>query len=175
MKRKYIIRQLEISRSHPDYMKLYYSRLKKEKWNIQGIGLKKENNPNWQGGKPKCLDCGKEITYLAKRCQKCAYKGKLNPSWAGGKKYIRQIRGTDKYALWRLRVFERDDYTCRYCFTRGGKLEVHHYPKSFKQLIKDYNIKTVEEALKCKKLWNLNLGITACKHCHNKTKKGVKT
>ncbi len=28
--------------------------------------------PNWKGGKHKCVDCQKEISYTAKRCKKCA-------------------------------------------------------------------------------------------------------
>jgi len=33
------------------------------------------------------------------------------------------------YDLWRKtrqRIFERDDYTCRYCGVRGGRLEIDH-------------------------------------------------
>lgn len=32
----------------------------------------KENHPNFKGGLPKCVDCGKELScYIAKRCKKC--------------------------------------------------------------------------------------------------------
>jgi len=34
----------------------------------------KENNPNWKGGKPKCMDCGKTIHYGRKRCIVCYNK-----------------------------------------------------------------------------------------------------
>src|SRR6266487_540488 len=30
--------------------------------------------PNWKGGKPKCLDCQKEVSYTSKRCKSCAAK-----------------------------------------------------------------------------------------------------
>ncbi len=32
-------------------------------------------NPHWAGGKPKCLDCKKELShYNSKRCRKCSNK-----------------------------------------------------------------------------------------------------
>jgi len=39
-----------------------------------------ENNPNFKGGKPKCLDCGKEINYISSRCKSCSKKGENNPA-----------------------------------------------------------------------------------------------
>jgi hypothetical protein len=34
-----------------------------------------KNNPNWKGGKPKCIDCGKLVSnYGYKRCRKCLNK-----------------------------------------------------------------------------------------------------
>lgn len=42
--------------------------------------------PNWRGGKPKCLDCGKQLVlYTAKRCKSCARKGDLAYQWKGGR------------------------------------------------------------------------------------------
>ena len=33
----------------------------------------KTNNPNWKGGMPKCIDCGRKLSrYNAIRCQSCA-------------------------------------------------------------------------------------------------------
>ena len=35
----------------------------------------KENHPNWKGGKPKCLDCNKEVSSRKhKRCFECSLK-----------------------------------------------------------------------------------------------------
>jgi hypothetical protein len=54
-------------------------------------------NPNYKGGKAKCVDCGKELsTYIAKQCQPCYFQsrigkpglhrfGKENPNWKHGR------------------------------------------------------------------------------------------
>ena len=44
--------------------------------------------------------------------------------------------------------------------------------KEFNQILKENNIKSVKEARQCKKLWNMNIGLTLCIQCHNSTKRG---
>ena len=46
--------------------------------------ISKENHPMWNGGKPKCIDCSKVISYVSKRCNSCAKKGEKAPNWKGG-------------------------------------------------------------------------------------------
>ena len=41
------------------------------KWLNEGAKKKGITAPNWKGGKPKCLDCGKIIKYTSKRCKVC--------------------------------------------------------------------------------------------------------
>ena len=55
---------------------------------------------------------------------------------------------------WRTAVFERDNYTCRSCGKKGGRLEAHH--------IKAY--KTYPELRHV-----LANGLTLCKKCHTET------
>ena len=38
------------------------------------LGNKGEKAFVWKGGKPKCLDCKKQVSHNSKRCYKCAGK-----------------------------------------------------------------------------------------------------
>lgn len=46
------------------------------------------NNPQWKGGRPKCLSCGGSVSrYDTKLCTKCygaTRLGENNPAWKGG-------------------------------------------------------------------------------------------
>jgi len=145
-------------------------------------------------GYTNCISCGHEIFGYKKKkkyCDDCRkiiksknlignkygrlarhLRGKDSPNWRGGVTSLRkQIRDSFKYREWRKKVFERDNYICQKCFIRGGYLEAHH-KVSFESLLIKYNIKSKEEADKCKNFWRITLGETLCKKCHNLTKRG---
>jgi hypothetical protein len=94
-------------------------------------------------------------------------KGENNPSWKGGITSLHKtIRRSMEYRLWKISVFERDKYTCQKCKTHGGYLEVHHI-KQFIDIIEENNITTIEQALSCKELFDIDNGITYCEDCHD--------
>jgi len=78
------------------------------------------------------------------------------------------IRSSFEMRQWRSDVFQRDSYTCQLCGQKSGDIEAHHI-KSFSQILEDNNIKTIEQALECQELWNINNGQTLCLKCHKKT------
>lgn len=95
-----------------------------------------------------------------------AFRGNKCHLWRGGKTKLKElIRSGLKYRIWRNEVFKRDNYTCNLCGHRGGNLESHH-KIALSKLIDNYNIKTFEEALNCKYLWEIDNGITLCIPCH---------
>lgn len=47
------------------------------KFGTKGISLYGKENPNYKNGKPKCIDCGKELCYGNIRCKKCHYKNQI--------------------------------------------------------------------------------------------------
>jgi len=134
------------------------STITKEKLRIAHLGKKhtKEQIEN------------RRIMMIGKRCgEKCNF-------WKGGITYLnRAIRNQFKYKQWVATCMARDNWTCGTCHTRGGILHVHHI-EGFAELLKLYNIRTVEDALKCAPLWDLKNGITLCKECHKLTETYLK-
>ncbi len=117
-----------------------------------------ENNPNWQGGKPNCKNCGKTLsTYKNKHdlCFDCVWEecsGENHPLWMGGPDNEGdRLRKSRDYRIWRKSVFERDDYTCQVCDKRGVYLEVDH--------IKPFSLYPELRLA-------IDNGRTLCKDCH---------
>jgi len=89
--------------------------------------------------------------------------------WKGGKSKLSDlIRMSYKYRQWRSDIFTRDDFTCQQCNQRGFEIHPHHI-KTFSAILIENNIQTLDEAIKCEELWNINNGITLCLDCHKKT------
>ncbi len=145
------------------------------------------NNINWKGGKPTCIKCGKTVSRRdAKICFTCRNKskvawnkGKICPQmqgerqhlWKGGiSKIYKTGYQSPQYRQWRRDVFIRDEFTCQECGVKHIYLTAHHI-KSFAKIIKENSIKSLQEALKCKELWDINNGKTVCEKCHSKIDK----
>lgn len=79
-----------------------------------------------------------------------------------------KIRNLPQNRELRISVYQRDKYTCCECHNTGGKLNSHHI-KAFAQIIKENNIKSLEDAIICKELWDINNCVTLCEDCHKLT------
>jgi len=96
-------------------------------------------------------------------------KGIEHYNWQGGITPLNfAVRNLDEYKKWRNQVFIRDNYVCTECGKKGGDLEVHHI-NALSNILKENDIQNVEQAQKCKKLWDINNGIVLCIECHSKT------
>ena len=106
------------------------------------------------------------------KTRKGKFKGKDNSNWKGEKSQTRlilRIKELPEYKEWRLKVYQRDNYTCQDCGDDKGKnLEAHH-KKAFSKMLRENNITSVIEAQLCKELWDIDNGITLCKKCHRLT------
>ena len=101
-------------------------------------------------------------------CKKCAstyHVGENSQVWITDRKKIKNINHTIRFSkeliTWRIKVFERDDYTCRVCNKRSSKnnkvtLNAHHIYMFSKYPLKRHDI---------------NNGITLCECCHKLTYK----
>ena len=79
-------------------------------------------------------------------------KGENHWNWQGGKTpETDYARRNEKYALWRLSVYERDAFTCQDCGRLGYQLHAHH----IKSFAKNKELR-----------YDVNNGITLCRICH---------
>lgn len=101
-----------------------------------------------------------------------SHKGEKAYQWKGGiSKLDKLIRKMPEYISWRKAVFEKDNFTCQECGKNKCYIEAHHL-KQFKILLEIYAIKNIEDARKCKELWEVSNGETLCEDCHDETKQG---
>lgn len=93
--------------------------------------------------------------YCSVQCRAVFYSGVRNNKWNGGITPINEkIRKSPEYKIWRISVFQRDDYTCVFCFNRGGEIQADHIkPFAFYPELR----------------FEPTNGRTLCKPCHRKT------
>ena|SRR3990167_7722704 len=96
---------------------------------------------------------GKKQTEITRRKISYAHKKKFIGIISKRTKY-KIIRQSFEYKLWREAVFIRDNWTCRFCSNRGGKLQADH--------IKPF-------ALFPELRLSIDNGRTLCEECHKKT------
>lgn len=97
-------------------------------------------------------------------------RGRIPWNYRGATKLQAHIRKLYEYRQWRSDVFTRDNFTCKNCKQKGGRLNADHI-KEFAKILQEYNILTVKEALACAELWNINNGRTLCIPCHKNRKR----
>lgn len=96
-------------------------------------------------------------------------KGEKSHNWRGGVDSVnRAIRDTHEIDQWKKEVFERDNYTCQFCNKRGGKCHIDHI-KPLSTIITEHSIRSLEDARKCKEIWDTSNGRVLCVDCHKKT------
>lgn len=95
-------------------------------------------------------------------------RGENHPQWRGGVTRISlNIRDCFAYRQWHSDILTRDKFVCQICGSKKN-LEVDHI-KQFALILKENVIRSVEDALRCPELWNINNGRTLCRPCHLST------
>jgi len=96
-------------------------------------------------------------------------KGSKSYLWQGGKTELKKsIKNTLQYKEWRLSVYKRDNFSCVGCGIHNDDLNCDHI-KPYALIIKEKNIESVEQALNCPELWDIDNGRTLCYPCHKLT------
>ena len=81
------------------------------------------------------------------------HRGDKHPSWNSNLTKEDREKTRHGVKVWRKSIFTKDNYTCAFCKTKGGKLNAHH--------LDGWNW--------CKeKRFDLKNGVTLCSECHNR-------
>lgn len=115
----------------------------------------------------------KERKFCSQKCFHLYSKGENSPHWKGGLSSLReQIKNSVFYRKWRFFIMKRDKFICLVCKRDkevNGKLQVDHFPKSYAEIVFENKIDSLEKAILCRELWNINNGRTLCENCHKNT------
>lgn len=107
------------------------------------------------------------------RGEKCVLYGRFGPDsihWKGGiTRFRKSLWGNMRMKEWRVRVLERDGYRCQKCDCVSDLIVHHIIP--LRKIISQYNLKTMNDAIDCGLLWDINNGQTLCHQHHEKIDK----
>ncbi len=161
------------------YNKKQADKLRGRKLSKEHVEKIRKNTIKWHllKGKNFISDAGKKrISDAKKGIKRPEISGEKCHLWKGGiSKLTDKIRKIDEYKEWRFSIYKRDWFICKMpsCDKIEKSLHAHHI-KKFSKIIKEFNIKILEDAINCKELWDINNGITLCKKCHEKVRQHEK-
>lgn len=142
---------LPMSNSHKKKISVALKSKKKSPQHCTNNGLAKKGQIPWNKGLK-----GVQVS-TRKGISQPQFRGRKPWNWTGNtttKSERRIAMGQIEYKLWRIAVFERDNYTCQGCGERGGELNADH--------IKPW-------ALYPELRYAIDNGRTLCVSCHRKT------
>lgn len=119
------------------------------------------NNPMF--GKKLSDEHRKKLSIINKdRC------GTKNPNWRGTTPLNKAIRELPQMRELKIATFKRDGRSCRCCGSKKN-IEAHHIV-SLSEMIYQEQLRDIETARKCKRLFDKKNVITLCSDCHKLTK-----
>jgi hypothetical protein len=166
-------------KSDPDYQKMMTEKNQKLsndpvwKEHIKMGAVKRSQNPQWILNNklhieritkdPLCRAALKRSLNTPEHHKKVS--GENSHKWKGGiSPLVMIIRGSVKMKDWKDAIFKRDGYK-DYLSGCKGDIVAHHI-NPFAKIIEQYKITTLEEALNCDALWDINNGITMLRSSH---------
>lgn len=124
-----------------------------KRYSMKHAGQFKKGTPAWNKGIKGSTSVPKCESF--KEYRKKVWTGENNPNWRNGSSSKEKIiKNSAIWRNWRETVFSRDNFTCKICGKRGGKL----HPDHIKPFSKYPELR-----------FDINNGRTLCVPCHRKT------
>lgn len=168
---------ISLNMEHRRKISIALKGLKKSDETRKRMSLAQKGRIFSQETRDKMRESGKRKIFSKEHCKKIsnANRGERNSHWRGGiTPLYKSIRENAMYASWRDSVYVRDGYKCIKCGDKqGGNLLAHHI-KLFSTIIKEENIKKLDDISPKSQLWDIKNGITVCISCHKKLHKHLK-
>ena len=158
---------------YPSQIDRYNIYCSKKCWYKHGLSKIKRDLTNFHEAARK-FNTGRKfskehIEKIKIQSRKNARFGIKNNLWKGGIATLQnRVRQLPEYKEWRMAIFERDNYICQKCKDLNKHDLVAHHKETFAKIRKQNQIKTIEDAKRCKELWQIKNGITICHSCHEK-------
>jgi len=145
-----------------------------------------KENPRWSRKETLCAYCRKVLilqpcqvrsrNFCNRTCWALGTRGIGSPVYLGDlatKPLRERIMAMDEYGAWRNSCLKRDHWRCRMCHFRnkGSVRRMMHvdHIRPYADIIRQYGIKTLEDARSCGELWDPKNGRTLCEDCHRRT------
>lgn len=123
------------------------------KGNKLALGRSGELSPSWKGGKPKCLDCKKNLgAYSSMRCHSCVGKqntGENSYNWRGNKASYRSLH------QWIERHLGKPD-TCEHCKRSNLSGHLVHWANKSGKYKRDFS-DWLRLCVKCHKQYDVSI------------------
>ena len=156
----------------------------KSAWRRRNLGKHNATNTEWRKRNPNYMSeyHRTHYVYIGHHATPTSFRKGMIP-WNKGRIYPTTpikvyIRQSQKYREWRVAIFTRDRFRCRWCWRKGGWnketktrvfLCVDHIT-SLAQVMFEENITTITGIESCERLWDMENARTLCTDCHKKTK-----
>lgn len=109
----------------------------------------------------------KEARKIAQQTRQEEVQSKKQEEFQRKSDFMDRIRQTPRYQRWKEEVQEKCGNKCQIDKSHADRYaEVHHLVSLYK-ILKQNNIISIEGALGCRQLWDIDNGIVLCKECHN--------
>lgn len=90
----------------------------------------------------------------------------IDPSWIPERKeLVKTLRGIEEYQRWKYAALLRDSFRCTVCGIKPKKPIVHHI-LFISEICRIFKINSLDSALTCPLMWNVDNGMTVCGPCH---------